>query len=196
MDSLSESEDAQSKSKEELNKLKVVELKKILSDHGQPATGKKADLVLRCHVLFEKKKSSSTLSSQEDNIPMIAALCSRKNIGDTTYESLVAAAVACTWVTDLRGLPPFNFVQLYDYLVLKTAKYDHAAIRTAGYKKLKAFQFFKEGHIKNMHIGVTGGVTYVKGEVLASMKQQKYKVMISFSHSGEVLKAACQCPAG
>ncbi|XP_068711903.1 uncharacterized protein [Montipora foliosa] len=28
------------------------------------------------------------------------------------------------------------------------------------------------------------------------MKQQKYKVMISMNHLGEVLKAACQCPAG
>jgi len=64
------------------------------------------------------------------------------------------------------------------------------------YKKLKAFQFFKEGHIRKTYIGTKGGITYVKGEfeVLASMKQQKYKVMISMSHLGEVLKAACQCP--
>ena len=41
-----------------------------------------------------------------------------------------------------------------------------------------------------------GELFHVKGEVLASMKQKKYKVMISMNHLGEVLKVACQCPAG
>ena len=42
---------------EAIKKLKVEELKKILRDRGQPVTGKKADLVLRCHVLFERLKT-------------------------------------------------------------------------------------------------------------------------------------------
>ena len=63
-------------------------------------------------------------------------------------------------------------------------------------KKLKAFQYFKEGQIRRTHISAKGGITYVKGEVLVSMKQQKFKVMISMNHLGEALKAACQCPAG
>ena len=108
----------------------------------------------------------------------------------------MAEAVVCVWATNLRGLPPFNFVQLYDYLVIETAKYDHASIRTSGYKKLKAFQFFKEGQISRTHVSAKGGITYFKGEVLVSMKQQKFKVIISMNHPGEVLKAACQCPAG
>ena len=127
---------------------------------------------------------------------MVETAC-KKNAIDITYVSLIAETVDCVvWDTDLRGLPPFHFVQLYDYLVVKTAKYDHASIRSSGYKKLKAFQFFKEGHIRKTHIGANDGITYVKAEVLASMKQKKYKVMVSMSHLGEVLKAACQCPAG
>lgn len=213
MDSQTNSEDNDCSSIEEIKRKKVYELKKILSDHGQPITGKKADLVLRCHVLFERKKAANNSQApqnnqdkhqdedqdknQEEPLSIVtSAINKRARNDDTTYERLATEAVTCVWDTDLRGLPPFNFVQLYDYLVLKTAKYDHASIRSSGYKKLKAFQFFKEGHIKNMHVGVKGRVTYVKGEVLASMKQQKYKVMISFNHLGEVLKAACQCPAG
>ena len=42
-DSLSKSEDNQYTSSEEMKRLKVKELKTILSDHGQP--GRKADLV-------------------------------------------------------------------------------------------------------------------------------------------------------
>ena len=45
IDSLSKSEDNQYTSIEEIKRLKVQELKTILSDHGQPVTGKKADLV-------------------------------------------------------------------------------------------------------------------------------------------------------
>ena len=37
---------------EEFKKLKAEELNNILRDRGQPVTGKKADLVLRHHVLF------------------------------------------------------------------------------------------------------------------------------------------------
>jgi len=43
-------------------------------------------------------------------------------------------------------------VQLYDYLVKKTSKYQPEAIDTTaatGYKKLKAFQ---EGHIKDIQL--------------------------------------------
>ena len=89
----------------------------------------------------------------------------------------MAEAVDCVWATDLRGLPPFNFVQLYDQLVIKTAKYDYASIRSSGYKKLKAFQFFEEGQIRRTHISAKGGVTYVKGEVLVSIKPGFYIVV-------------------
>ena len=45
MDSLSKLEDNQYTSIEEIKRLKVQELKTILSDHGQVVTGKKADAV-------------------------------------------------------------------------------------------------------------------------------------------------------
>ena len=45
MDSLSKLEDNQYTPIEEIKKLKVQELKTILSNHGQPVTGKKADLI-------------------------------------------------------------------------------------------------------------------------------------------------------
>ena len=45
MGSLSKSEDTQYMSIEEIKRLKVQELKTILSNHGQLVTGKKADLI-------------------------------------------------------------------------------------------------------------------------------------------------------
>ena len=49
MSSLSKSEDNQYRSMEEIKRLKVQELKTILSNHGKAVTEKKADLV---HVFF------------------------------------------------------------------------------------------------------------------------------------------------
>lgn len=40
-----------------IKRLKAEELKNILRDREQPVTGKKADLVLRCHVLSERQKT-------------------------------------------------------------------------------------------------------------------------------------------
>lgn len=183
-----------------LEKLKVQGLKKLLSDAGQPTTGKKADLFLRCRVLLERPCTSSSSNIQDGSLPevVLSSTSSTKNVHeDLTYKRLEAETTSCSWSLDLRKLPPFNFIQLYDYLVLKTQKYNHASIRTSGYKKLKAFQFFKEGHIKKLCVSdSSNGPIYVKGEVLASMKQIKYKVLISFTHLGDVLKAVCQCPAG
>ena len=58
MGSLSKSEDNQYTSIEEIKRLKVQELKTILSDHGQPVTGKKADLI---HGFFVSFSSVSRL---------------------------------------------------------------------------------------------------------------------------------------
>ena len=99
-------------------------------------TGKKADLLLRCQVLFERTETPTKVAPKQENAPLllVASSCSTKN-ADITYESLVAEAADCIWATDLQGQPPLNFVQLCDYLVIKTAKYHQASIRTSGYKK-------------------------------------------------------------
>ena len=47
-----------------------------------------------------------------------------------------------------------------------------------------------------MMIAKTGGLTYLKGVVLPSMKPEKCKVVIVFENDGQVQKAACDCPAG
>lgn len=80
------------------------ELKNILRDWGQPVTGKKADLVLQCHVLFERQKTPTNVLPEQENVPLLPVTSSKKS-ADITYESLVAGALDCLWATDLRGLP-------------------------------------------------------------------------------------------
>lgn len=184
---------------EELQKKTVHELKEQLKKIGQPTSGKKSDLVERCYGVLTSESfgsSSSQNRTAEEQFLHVSAPNRNKNV-DITYEKVLKdAPEELLWQKDLRDLPAFDFVRLYDYLVLTTKKYDHSSLRTTGYKKLKAFQFFAEGHVKDMNIGKVGGLTYLKGEVLASMKQTKYKVVIVFSNTSEVLRAACKCPAG
>ena len=100
------------------------------------------------------------------------------------------------WSSDLRQPPALSFIQLYDYLVVSTRKYKHIVLKGTKYKKLKAYQFFYEGHIKALESKGHQNKKYVKAAVLASMKKKKYSVVIELSDSSDILRAACTCPAG
>lgn len=161
---------------EDVNKLKAKDLKEILVYFNQPVHSKKNDLVLRCCAVLDEKLQlqDSKLNRQvlQDKGNLLNVPVQKEDI---TYEKILNEIkdFDVTWTKDLQTLPEFHFVELYDYLVKKTAKYDHESVRTSGYKKLKAFQFFKEGHIKDQQVSSVGGLKYVKAEVLASMKQAK-----------------------
>lgn len=183
---------------ENLQKKTIYELKEILRQSGQKISGKKTDLIARiCGLLVTNTSDTRSITkTAEAQFLDLSAPNINKN-HDLSYDDIVKDVKNNnSWQKDFRNLPSFDFVRLYDYLVVQTNKYDHAALNTSGYKKLKAFQFFCEGHIKDLQLAEIGGLIYIKGEVLASMKQAKYLVAIVFSSNGEVLKAACKCPAG
>lgn len=181
----------------DFRKLKVEDLKRILRENGEPTTGKKADLVLRCEVLAKRKELKD---SQTEDSPVSSSTSqdiNNSSVREITYKVIATESELCEWSTDLRHLPSLSFVQLYDYLVVDTLQYDHEQFKkSGGFKKLKSFKFFKDGHLKNMTCGTLGERTYVKCQVLASMRKQRYNAIISFDKDGSVLKAACECVAG
>ena len=105
-----------------------------------------------------------------------------------------------TWFGHLifeTDMPFLSFLQLYNYLVVRTEKYDHTYIKTTSYKKLKAFQFYYEGFIKLIEVATTLEFVYINAKVKPSMKHGCYKVIVKFSRSSaDVCAAACTCPAG
>lgn len=112
------------------------------------------------------------------------------------YDSTMRRISALGWSTDLRNLPEMNFVQLYDYLVVSTRKYRHIVLKGTNYKKLKSYQFFFEGNVKKLECKNHDNKRYVRANVLPSMKKTPYRVVIEFSPTCDVLRAACTCPAG
>ena len=134
---------------EVIKKLKVEELKNILRDRGQRVTGQKADLVLRCHVLFERQKTPTNGLPEQENVPLLPVTSSKKS-ADIMYKSVMAKAVDCVWATNLRGPPPFNFVQLYDcHQNSKIRPHFNSQVRI---QKIESFSVLQRGsHNEDTH---------------------------------------------
>lgn len=106
------------------------------------------------------------------------------------YDSTMRRISALGWSTDLRNLPEMNFVQLYDYLVVSTRKYRHIVLKGTNYKKHKSYQFFFEGNVKKLECKNHDTKKYLRANVLPSMKKTPYRVVIEFSPTCDVLRAA------
>ena len=123
---------------EDLSSLRVKDLKFILTAFKEKISGVKADLILRTYAIFCRV-------SQTDTSPCYTVTESHINeapINGYTYDFVKFQACQLPWSASLQNSPSFSFIQLYDYLVIRTVKYKHILLKNTSYKKLKAFQFF------------------------------------------------------
>ena len=166
--------------------LTLSELKKILLSYNEKVSGNKADLVLRTYAVFSRAKEgrSDTLSRR-----MESSICKY-------HEMYSLKCGHLPWISDLRGSPPFTFVKLYDYLVLRTSRYKHIFLNQTGYKKIKSFKFFYEGFITKILVAKDGDNTFFDVRMKASIKNILYKILVVLDSSGNVSNAACTCPGG
>ena len=180
---------------EDLGALTVAELKAILQQYKEKKSGNKADLILRTFAVFCRAKNFEKQSGDvPEEVDESVLYCHEK---DYTYKASREQCIHLPWSSDLRGTPSFSFIQLYEYLVIRTSKYKHIMLKSTSYKKLKAFQFFQEGFIRKIDVAKDIDFTYFDVRVKASMKTKLYKVMVKLSNkSGDVCSAACSCPAG
>ena len=70
-----------------------------------------------------------------------------QNQSDFKYEATMVRTLS-----NLHNLTEVKFIQLYDYPVVSTQKYCHIVLRGMHYKKLKSYQFFFEGNMKNWRV--------------------------------------------
>ena len=179
---------------EDLGELTVKELKSILKQYKEKTTGNKADLVLRTFAIFSRAKKFNSHAESDPPNSESFLYCHEK---EYTYDFIRQQCSHLPWTSDLRGTPAVSFLQLYEYLVIRTSKFKHILLKSTAYKKLKAFQFFFEGFIKKVDVAKDNNFTFLDVRVKASMKRILYKVIIKLSNkSGDVCSAACSCPAG
>ena len=89
-----------------------------------------------------------------------------------------------------------NFIQLYNYPVVSTWKYRHIVLRGTHNEKLKSSLFFFKGNVKKLEGKFFENKTYVRANVLHSMKKTPYRAFLEFSPTCDVLSAACTYPSG
>lgn len=87
-------------------------------------------------------------------------------------------------------------MQLYDYLVLRTAKLEHIKLKSTAYKRLKSFQYFYEGYIKSFSVEKYTHSTNFDVRMKDSMKNTLNKIIVLSNDSGDDSCAACTCPTG
>jgi hypothetical protein len=176
----------------EIERMTVVRLKQHLRDAGEIATGNKEVLQLR---LWAKLQQPSSVTLDHGLTGTSAE--SGDTQEDIVYSDLLKTAVNRVWSADLRQLPDLTFHQMYEYLVLRTHKYGAEVLRGTCYKKLKSYQFFREGGLSDIEIAKGLGKLWVKAKVRASMASRKYKAIVVFDEAtGNVIQAACECVAG
>ena len=136
----------------------------------------KADLVLKVYALLMRHvlPSSNANSGENEEVPSPQDQEQGQDECDFKYEETMRRISALGWSSDLRDLPEMNFIQLYDYLVVSTRKYRHIVLKGTHYKKLKSYQFFFEGHVKRLETKLFENKTYVRANVLPSMKRTPY----------------------
>ena len=152
---------------EDIQRLTVKDLRNILKSNSENAGGMKADLVLKVYALLMR----DVVVRSVENTQQTAENCG-ENSGHFKYDETMRRISVLGWSTDLRQLPELNFIQLYDYLVVSTRKYRHILLKDTHYKKLKSYQFFFEGNVKQLESKVFQGQTYMKASVVPSMKKK------------------------
>ena len=160
--------------------------------YKEKVSGVKADLILCAYALF------SRFNQQEGSATITEELTLVKDNTGCAYSALFFSSCShLPWSADLRGTPSFSFIQLYDYLAIRTLKFKHIKLKSTSYKKLQAFQFFFEGYIKKFLVAKNNNYTFFDVRMKASMRSTLYKVLVILSNSsGDVCGAACICPAG
>ena len=123
---------------DDIQKLTAKDLREILKSHGESAGGTKADLVLKVFALLMRDVIPSANNGENE----AALAADEQNDSSFQYEATVRRISALGWSSDLRHLPEMNFIQLYDYLVVSTRKYQHIVLKGTHYKKTQIVPVF------------------------------------------------------
>ena len=107
---------------------------------------------------------------------------------DVTWKNLIDTPAS---------LPNFTINEVMDYFIYRN---DSDELERQDWKNLNSggYKLFKEGHIQNLSVGVSGNTCYIKGKCLPEMKKDcVYELeMCTDSASSSVKRAECTCPAG
>ena len=171
---------------DDIQKLKAKDLREILKFNSKLTGGIRADLVSKVYALLMWHVLPLSRGENQELLTGVQDL--EQNQSDFKYEATMVRIAALGWPSDLRNLPEMNFIQLYS--IVSTWKYYQCMLRWTHHEKLKSYQFFwKKLRVKFLK-------TYIRENVLHSMKKTPYRAVLEFSPTFDVLRTACMYPTG
>ena len=121
---------------DDIQKLKALDLRETLKANSELMGRISTDFMRKVYALLMWHVLPS---SNGENL--------EQNQSDFKYEATMVRTLS-----NLHNLTEVKFIQLYDYPVVSTQKYCHIVLRGMHYKKLKSYQFFFEGNMKNWRV--------------------------------------------
>ncbi|XP_067941046.1 uncharacterized protein [Watersipora subatra] len=151
----------------------VVKLKRHCSDHKLAITGKRNQLIDRCHRHSLKCYCTSVVAgSKEDEVATLPH----------SLSSLNDSLLSLTWTDSFSEWPSYTHNTLLKY--------------KASDKHLKqGYNLFKHDKVENMLVAKDADFFYCKGRVSPSMKKQRYLASVKLDKV-QVLVSDCTCAAG
>ena len=169
---------------DDIQKLKAKDLREILKSNSKLSGGIRADLVSKVYALLMWHVLPLSRGENQELLTGVQDL--EQNQSDFKYKATMVRIAALGWPSDLRNLPEMNFIQLYP--IVSTWKYYHSMLRWTHHEKLKSYQFFwKKLRVKFLK-------TYIRENVLHSMKKTPYRAVLESSPTCDVLRTACMYP--
>ena len=133
---------------DDIQKLTAKDLREIVRSYGESAGGTKADLVLKVIALLMR----DVIPSVNNGENKAALPAEGQNDSTFQYEATLRRISALGWSSELRHLPEMNFIQLYDYLVVSTCKYQHVhrslryPLQKREFREASFYTFMVDGH--------------------------------------------------
>ncbi len=173
------------------------ELQKWLKARGLKTTGRKQELIERA--IKARKDRTETIEERETREKQARETRAAEKLQGPS-EALPDPRTLNNWTRDLSKLPSITYKDIINYLVYGSCKFFQRE-DTKCFKQLKAFKFFKDGHVQKIEfsdISDTSSYCFVKATVLPSMRQDcVYSTWISLvKETAKVFSADCNCTAG
>ena len=173
------------------------ELQKWLKSRSLKTTGRKQELIET--VIKAGKDGTETIEERETRERQARETRAAEKL-QSPSEVLPDPKTLNNWTRDLSKLPSISYKEIVNYLVYGSCKFFEREEMKC-FKELKAFKFFKDGHVQRIELSViseTSSYCFVKAIVLPSMRQDRvYSSWISLvKETAKVFSADCNCTAG
>ena len=173
------------------------ELQRWLKARSLKTTGQKQELI-DC-VIKAKEDGTETIEEREMREKKARETRAAEKLRSPS-ENLPDLKTLSNWTNDLSKLPQISYNKIIDYLVYGLCKFFQREDMKC-FKQLKAFKFFKDGHLQKIELSLISeksSYCFVKAAVLPSMRQDRvYRTWISVvKETAKVFSADCNCTAG